>query len=93
MTTPLNDRIQTLEQRLQQLKVRQQRLDARQRALTSRRARKADTRRKILVGSFVLDRLAQAGKAPIDLENGGVKFRDWLVREGDRAVFNLPPKA
>ena len=55
-------------------------------------ARRLDARRKILVGSFILDRLAQAGKAPIDLENGGVKFRDWLVREGDRAVFNLPPK-
>jgi hypothetical protein len=52
-----------------------------------------DVRRKILVGSFLLDRLKSTGINPIDLDYSGVRFQDWLVRDGDRAVFGLPPKS
>ena len=48
MSPKLDDRIATLEEKLKQLKVRQQRITARASALASRRARKEDTRRKIL---------------------------------------------
>ena len=47
----------SLETKLKQLKVRQQRIDARARALSNRRARKDDTRRKILIGATVLARI------------------------------------
>ena len=59
----------------------------------SKLERRLDARRKILVGSFLLDRMAVSGKTPAELEIDGVRFRDWLVREGDRAVFDFPPKA
>ena len=49
----LTDRISDLEAKLKALKVRQQRIDARARALASSRARKDDTRRKILIGATI----------------------------------------
>ena len=84
----LDERISSLETRLKQLKTRQARLDARKRALASSRARKDDTRRKILAGAIVLARVAQ-GQIP------QAEFRAWLdvalTRPDDRALFELPP--
>jgi hypothetical protein len=37
--------------------------------------------------------MAATGKTPAELELDGMRFQDWLVREGDRAVFDFPPKA
>jgi chromosome segregation ATPase len=85
----IDDRIATLETKLKQLKTRQARLDARKRALASSRARKDDTRRKILAGAIVLARVEQ-GQIP------QAEFRAWLdaalTRADDRALFDLPAK-
>jgi hypothetical protein len=59
MTPKLDERISSLETRLKQLKSRQARLEARKKALASQRARKDDTRRKILAGTIVLARVQQ----------------------------------
>lgn len=89
-TTKLDARILTLEQKLQQLKVRQQRITARKAALASGRARKEDTRRKILVGAVILAKVEQG-----DFDER--QLRRWLdkalTRPDDRALFNLNPKA
>lgn len=53
------EQISALEAKLRQLKARQQLVEARQRTIESRRARKADTRRKILVGAIVLAKVEQ----------------------------------
>jgi len=86
----LDERISSLETKLKQLKTRQARVDARKRALASSRARKDDTRRKILAGAIVLARVAQ-GQIP------QAEFRAWLdaalTRPDDRALFELPPAA
>jgi len=85
----LDERINALETRLEQLKAKQQRLDARRRALESRRKRRADTRRKILIGAIVLARIEQ-GRFPED------ELRAWLdealTRADDRALFELPAR-
>jgi hypothetical protein len=85
----IDERIEALEAKLKQLKVRQQRAEARARALSSRRDRKADTRRKILVGAVVLAKI----------ENGIFDekiLKGWLnqalTREDDRALFELGNK-
>jgi hypothetical protein len=82
----IDERIEALEAKLKQLKVRQQRAEARARALSSRRDRKADTRRKILVGAVILAKV----------ENGlfdKKRLNEWLdaalTREDDRALFGL----
>ena len=90
MTGKLDDRIAGLEDKLRQLKARQARAEARQRALLSRRARKDDTRRKILAGAIVLAKV-EAG----ELESE--RFRLWLdqalTRADDRALFELPVRS
>jgi hypothetical protein len=82
------ERIGVLEGRLKQLKARQQQIDARRRALESRQARKAELRRKILAGAIVLAQVERDALAK-------AQFHRWLdeclVREDDRALFNLPP--
>jgi hypothetical protein len=69
------------------LKARQARAETRKRALLSRRARKDDTRKKILAGAIVLAQ-ADQGRADPKL------FRSWLdqglTRADDRALFDLP---
>ena len=50
----LDEQISTLEDKLKQLKLKQQRSQARQRAVEASRERKAETRRKVLVGTVVM---------------------------------------
>jgi hypothetical protein len=86
----IDEQISTLQQRLQQLKVRQQRIDARKRALAATQERKAETRRKILLGTVVLEkiRLGELDRA---------QLWDWLsqtlTRPSDRSLFDLPPQS
>ena len=88
MTPKLEERIESLEERLTQLKARQLRIEARKRALASRRARKDDTRRKILIGAIVLARVEHGWLPEAEL-------RTWLdaalTRPDDRALFGLDP--
>jgi hypothetical protein len=80
------EKIEALEDKLKQLKAREQLIQARQRTLESRRARKADTRRKILVGAVVLAKVEQG-----ELPQG--QLRQWLdgalKRGDDRGLFGL----
>jgi hypothetical protein len=78
--------IAQLEAKLRQLKAREQAVEARRRTLESRRERKADTRRKILVGAIVLARV-ERGDLP------EAELRQWLeaalTRVDDRALFGM----
>ncbi len=86
----LDEQISTLQDRLQQLKLRQQRIDARKRAAAAHRERKAETRRRILVGTLIM---AKAHQGEFDQN----QLRAWLdgvlTRADDRALFDLPPKS
>jgi len=64
-------RIASLEERLRQLKIYQQRAEARRRHVEGKRERRADLRRKILVGAVVLGLVEQGKLAERDL-------RAWL---------------
>ena len=77
-----------LEEKLRQLKARQARVEARKRALLSRRARKDDTRKKILAGAIVL---AKAGQGELDPKLFHAWLDQGLTRADDRALFDLPP--
>ena len=86
----LDERIATLQERLEQLKAKQQRIAARQRTLESRRSRKADTRRKILVGAVVMAKIDQG-------ELNKAQLHRWLdealTRPDDRALFDLTARS
>ena len=87
--TPIDDtRLAATERRLAQLKARQERAEARLRYLESARARKDDTRRKILAGSVLLAKVESG-----DFDNR--TFKRWLdkslTRADDRELFGLTP--
>jgi len=85
----LDEQISTLQDRLRQLKLRQQHIDARKRALETQRERKAETRRRILVGTLIMAKIEEGAMDPKQL-------RSWLdqslTRADDRALFDLPPR-
>ena len=76
----------SIAERLAQLDAQKKTLQAR----LGKQDRASDTRRKVLLGALVLQRLA----TPDDMEFSG-RLRDWLrrelpgflVREGDKALF------
>ena len=86
----LDEQILTLQQKLRQLQLRQQRTDARKRAINGVRERKADTRRKILLGGLILEKLRQG---QLDRPLIEAWLDQALTRAGDRALFGLPVAA
>jgi len=64
--------------------------EARQRARQSKAERAADTRRRILLGAWLLQRMRQdeALRARVVAE-----LDAWLTRDDDRALFGLEPRS
>ena len=85
----LDDQISTLEERLKQLKLRAQRIEARKKAIDAKRERKADTRRKILVGAIVMAKVEQRVMDEKVLQRW---LDEALSRADDRALFKLPER-
>ena len=85
----LDQQIETLQEKLKQLKTRQQAIENRRRAISAKQERKADTRRKILIGAIVMAKVQQKAMDEKLL-------RGWLdealTRDDDRALFELPAK-
>jgi prefoldin subunit 5 len=86
----LDQQIETLQAKLQQLKIRQQNIETRKRAINAKRERKADTRRKILVGAVVLAKLEQKVMDEKLLKGW---LDEALTRSDDRALFDLPARS
>lgn len=91
MTTPRQQKILDLEKKLAELKARARAEEARQRATQGKLERARDTRRKILVGAFLLDQLGRDGAAQLVVQ--GRAFSSWVSRPDDRALFDLPPSS
>ena len=85
----IEDTIAALEIKLKQAKAVKQKAEARKREIVQKATRAQDTRRKILVGSFFLQRAAT--------EEQKEKLRSlldpYLTRLDDRALFALAPLA
>lgn len=75
-----------LEEQRARINAAIQRVKARERQAV----RKRDTRRKILAGAMVLDRVAR-GDLPEKLFLGDMDR--FLERDQDRALFELPPRS
>jgi len=90
MTTPRVQKIEALRARLAALQAAEQAAAARARAAASKVARAQDTRRRVLVGAFMLDGL---GATVAQLSVQGRRFDAWLTRADDRALFGLAPLA
>ena len=88
MATPkLDQQIETLQEKLKQLKTRQQAIENRKKAIAAKRERKADTRRKILIGAIVMAKIEQKAMDEKLLRRW---LNESLTRADDRALFELP---
>jgi len=85
----LDEQIETLQEKLKQLRTRQLAIENRKKAIAGKRERKADTRRKILIGAIVMAKVEQK---VMDEK----LLRGWLdealIRADDRALFELSAK-
>ena len=79
------ERLRKIEEKQARLKAEAQRVKARAREAE----RKRETRRKILAGAMVLDRVAR-GDLPEKLFLSDMD--DFLERPHERALFELPPR-
>lgn len=84
--TAAEKRVEKAREKLKQAQARQQQVKARIRSAESKRKRAADTRRKVLLGAYVLDLMGRDEAARAKwLE----RLDGWLERPTDRALFEL----
>ena len=82
----LEKKIEAQLEKLKQLKARKQAIEARERSKQKEQERKDDTRRKILLGSYLIKKMQnEANKEKILAE-----LNEYLTEERDRQLFDLP---
>ena len=83
----LEQKIAKQEERLRQLKAQKQAIEARERSKQKEQERKDDTRRKILLGSYLIKKMNanEANKEKILAE-----LNEYLTENRDRQLFDLP---
>lgn len=84
----LQEKIDHQAEKLSQLKAQKQAIEAKEKKRLSEQQRKDDTRRKILLGSYLLKKMEnEANKEKILAE-----LNDYLIEERDRVLFGLEKK-
>ncbi len=83
----IDDRISALEAKLKTIKNQKIAMEQRRVAAEKKREREHDTRRKILIGAMVMDRI-DSGK----MTEGKLRemLEEFLTRDKDRVLFGLP---
>ena len=85
-----DQRIGELEARLKALKSEATRHKARERMVNARKERTKDTRRKILLGAWLLRQLERGELSRESIQSA---LESYLERDEDRALFDLGPRA
>ena len=82
----IEKKIEAQLEKLKQLKAQKQAIEARERTKQKEQQRKDDTRRKILLGSYLIKKMQnQANKEKILAE-----LNEYLTENRDRQLFDLP---
>ncbi|WP_024972094.1 hypothetical protein [Ralstonia pickettii] len=84
----IDDKILEAEVKLKQLKAQRSAIEARKTQAQARSGRASDTRRKILIGAWALERMQRDSVFELMVKNS---LRTYLKREDDRTLFGLPP--
>lgn len=82
----IEERIESQQKKLAQLKAQKARLEAVRKVRDAKVARTEDTRRKILIGSFIAEQMKQDPEINSSIL---AKLNIWLVRPDDRVLFGL----
>ena len=81
----IEKRIEAQLEKLKQLKAQKQAIEAREKTKQKEQERKDDTRRKILLGSYLIKKMQnEANKEKILAE-----LNEYLTEDRDRQLFNL----
>ena len=82
----IEKKIEAHLEKLKQLKAQKQAIEARERTKKKEQERKDDTRRKILLGSYLIKKMQnEANKEKILAE-----LNEYLTENRDRQLFDLP---
>ena len=82
----IEKKIEAQLEKLKQLKAQKQAIEAREKNKNKEQQRKDDTRRKILLGSYLIKKMQnEANKEKILAE-----LNEYLTENRDRLLFNLP---
>jgi uncharacterized protein (DUF342 family) len=82
----LDERIQKHEEKLKQLKAQQQALQAREKKKLAEQQRSDDTRRKILLGAYMLKKM---GESDFEKQKILAELNEYLVEQRDRRLFEI----
>ena len=82
----LDERIQKHEEKLKQLKAQQQALQAREKKKLAEQQRRDDTRRKILLGAYMLKKM---GESEFEKQKILAELNEYLVEPRDRRLFEI----
>ena len=85
----LEKKIEAQLEKLKQLKARKHAIEAREKSKQKEQERKDDTRRKILLGSYLIKKM-QANEA--NKEKILADLNEYLTEDRDRKLFDLPLK-
>ena len=83
----IEKKIEAQLEKLKQLKAQKQAIEARERTKKKEQKRKDDTRRKILLGSYLIKKM-QANEA--NKEKILAELNEYLTENRDRQLFDLP---
>lgn len=81
----IEKKIEAQLEKLKQLKAQKQAIEARERTKQKEQERKDDTRRKILLGSYLLKKM----KNEQDKEKILADLNEYLTEDRDRKLFNF----
>lgn len=85
------ERAEALAKQAQQARAKAQRLEAKARAMQAGAERSRDTKRKVLLGAYLMAQVKAQGWDLSALNIGQQPLADYLVRDEDRALFSFPP--
>jgi uncharacterized coiled-coil protein SlyX len=81
----LNEKIAKQQEKLNQLKAQKQAIEAREKKKATEQQRKDDTRRKILLGSYLLKKMENE----TNKEKVLTELNEYLTEDRDRKLFDL----
>lgn len=85
----IEEKIKALQEKLKQEKAKKQKMEARKKSAEIKNIRASDTRKKILIGAYVMDQMNARGEPMDRLNINGLLLSDWLKRDDDRTLFGL----
>jgi hypothetical protein len=88
----IEEKIKALETKLKQEKAKKQKIESMKRAAETKAQRSKDTRKKILLGAFLMERMEKSPEYAAKVMPG---LGEFLKRDDDRAIFGFSslPKA